>query len=88
MKHSPSILLGAVLLSAPHASTAAKPEFVPLQVPPGKTAQDIKPRREVRVEDPVVLQLRGHRHEDGSLHFECDHSHTPSVEPKFAGDTP
>lgn len=70
------VLLGTLASFATGAAASAGktgPEFHPIWVPPGKSAGDQKPRIEVRAETPVVLELRGHRHADGSLHFECDH---------------
>lgn len=65
-------LLGTPLVFA----SEAKPVFHPLMVPPGKSAQDLKPSPEARADSPVVLELRAHRHADGSLHYECDHEHS------------
>jgi hypothetical protein len=70
------LLAACAALTAPIAvASAAKPEFHPLWVPPGKSAHEIKPRLEARADSPVTLELRAHRHADGSLHFECDHQH-------------
>jgi hypothetical protein len=76
----PLLILGS-LLSLPFSSSAfaAKPEFHSMLIPPGKSARDVKPRLQARADEPVVLELRAHRHADGSLHFECDHEHpTPA----------
>jgi hypothetical protein len=79
MKSTP-ILAACALLSAPiAAASAAKPEFHRLWVPPEKSAHEIKPRLEARADAPVTLELRAHRHADGTLHFECDHLHQAGV---------
>lgn len=66
-----------ILLASPLVlASEAKPVFHPLAVPPGKSAQDLKPSPEARADSPVVLELRAHRHADGSLHYECDHEHS------------
>ena len=69
------LLVALATLGTDAAASASKvePEFHPIWVPPGKSAGDQKPRVEVRAETPVVLELRGHRHADGSMHFQCDH---------------
>jgi hypothetical protein len=60
------------------AAEAAKPDFIRLQVPPGKSAADIKPRPQARADEPIVLELRAHRHADGSVWMQCDeHLATP-----------
>jgi len=70
-------ILFAHLIALPlsPAAFAAKPEYHTMWVPPGKTARDMKPQPQARADAPVVLELRAHRHADGSLHFECDHLH-------------
>lgn len=79
--HSISLFGAYALMTLPLAATAAaKPEFHPLWVPPGKSAHEIKPKPQARADEPVVLELRAHRHADGSLHFECDHQH-PAASP-------
>ncbi|WP_298856682.1 hypothetical protein [uncultured Aquimonas sp.] len=65
--------LASLVTVAAASSGKTEPEFHPIWVPPGKSAGEQKPRVEVRAETPVVLELRGHRHADGSLHFQCDH---------------
>ncbi len=67
------LLLGAALAAPVAGASDKEAVFHPLWVPPGKTAQDLKPRPEARADEPIVLELRAHRHPDGSLHFECDH---------------
>lgn len=70
------ILSFCALLGTPAVfASEPKPVFHPLTVPPGKSAQDLKPSPEARADSPVVLELRAHRHADGSLHYECDHEH-------------
>ncbi|WP_143006514.1 hypothetical protein [Aquimonas voraii] len=64
------------MLTLPLGASAAqpKPEFHPIALPPGKSIHDIKPHPEVRADQPVLLELRAHRHADGSLHFDCSHA--------------
>lgn len=68
------LILAALFATPLAAASESKPVFHPLWVPPGKNSQDLKPRTEARAEEPIVLELRAHRHADGSLHFECDHA--------------
>ena len=66
-----------IALAPSPAALASKPEYHTMWVPAGKSARDMKPRPQARADAPVVLELRAHRHPDGSLHFQCDHLHPP-----------
>lgn len=78
MKSTLTFVSLALLGASTVAPASEKPQFHPLWVPAGKSAGDTKPRSETRTEEPVVLELRAHRHADGSLHYQCDHLHEPS----------